>query len=569
MPSAARVTTRSATATRTTAWRAPACGRSRRSIAPGSRASSTRRQRCRSAATAIGHIARAIRSSSRKRSPTATRGCSRSRTRLAPAMPAWRSTRAPAAAFSRSRSTGSPSAAWGIDPGFTKTNLRFFFALDATCVACHTDPPRRSLTSEETFFEPMPAGVGCERCHGPGAKHVATSKREDIINPTRLTPTQQIEVCAQCHQDTASVYLPGKQPFGYRPGDPLDGFRRNHVREPADPDRVDPARASRSNDAQRVLLAIGRQTDVHELPRSAHELARPDPRRTGRSVATAVTPPSTRAPRRSSRAQGTAMTASPVTCGAARPTTSPRSTSSTTGSSFARRRSRQRPQAPPERIVTWAEHLSGEGTRRSRGWMPRSRSRSIATAGPTRPSDARGMRSARAATCPRSTSSSRRQPRCAAPRSRTRRSCSPRRSRLRRTGGARCSQYAMAVLDAGSPRGARGGAALDRMIALDPADQRALEVKGMLLVAKAAGPKARRCSRRPRPQVPPAEPRTSASRRSHSPITIARPRRRELEAARRIAPDDPWIVESPRAREAARTAATRHPRRPRHGYHLT
>src|SRR6185312_2321587 len=63
-------------------------------------------------------------------------------------------------------------------------------------------------------------------------------KKEDIINPARLTAVQQIEVCAQCHQDTASVYLPGKQPFGYRPGDPLDGFRRNHLREPAAPDRA-------------------------------------------------------------------------------------------------------------------------------------------------------------------------------------------------------------------------------------------------------------------------------------------------------------------------------------------
>lgn len=130
------------------------------------------------------------------------------------------------------------SGRWGIDPGFTNNDLRFGTTLDAVCVACHTDPPRRSAGAASVFVEPMPPGVGCERCHGPGAAHVASSKSEDIASARRMTPRQQIDVCAQCHQDTGSVYLPGTQPFGFRPGDSLAVFRRNHVREPAEPDRV-------------------------------------------------------------------------------------------------------------------------------------------------------------------------------------------------------------------------------------------------------------------------------------------------------------------------------------------
>lgn len=127
---------------------------------------------------------------------------------------------------------------WGIDPGFATNDLRFSTTLDTVCIACHTDPLRRSARSASVFLDPLPPGVGCERCHGPGAAHVASSKSEDIASARRMTQRQQIDVCAQCHEDVGSVYLPGRQPFGFRPGDALGAFRRSHVREPGEPDRV-------------------------------------------------------------------------------------------------------------------------------------------------------------------------------------------------------------------------------------------------------------------------------------------------------------------------------------------
>jgi len=127
---------------------------------------------------------------------------------------------------------------WGLDPGFARGNPRFSSTLDVYCISCHSDPPRRSATAPDVFFEPLPDGVGCERCHGPGKKHSETGLAQDIVNHTRLSPLRQLEVCTQCHYDFASVLRAGRNAFSYRPGQPLDAFRTNYLPEPPDPARI-------------------------------------------------------------------------------------------------------------------------------------------------------------------------------------------------------------------------------------------------------------------------------------------------------------------------------------------
>ncbi|MBI4518394.1 MAG: hypothetical protein HY699_21545 [Deltaproteobacteria bacterium] len=87
------------------------------------------------------------------------------------------------------------------------------------CAACHTtgyDPKAR------TFAE---ASIACEACHGPGAKHSASRKRDDIINPAALRGEKANHVCAQCHargNDTSGKY---PYPVGFKPGGDLsDSF---------------------------------------------------------------------------------------------------------------------------------------------------------------------------------------------------------------------------------------------------------------------------------------------------------------------------------------------------------
>ena len=95
------------------------------------------------------------------------------------------------------------------------------------------------LDSDPVFTGSLPEGIDCQRCHGPGQKHIQVAKtpnarREDIrasiVNPSRLTPERQMEVCMQCHLETTSFPLPNsivryeREPFSYRPGEPLANY---------------------------------------------------------------------------------------------------------------------------------------------------------------------------------------------------------------------------------------------------------------------------------------------------------------------------------------------------------
>ncbi len=78
--------------------------------------------------------------------------------------------------------------------------------------------------------------VGCERCHGGGAEHVARPTKTNIINPSRMSDRQSDDVCIQCHSQGRPVANPiaGRYfdwPVGYRVGLDLGEFWRleDHV----------------------------------------------------------------------------------------------------------------------------------------------------------------------------------------------------------------------------------------------------------------------------------------------------------------------------------------------------
>jgi predicted CXXCH cytochrome family protein len=91
--------------------------------------------------------------------------------------------------------------------------------------------------TEQVFFDPMPPGIGCERCHGPGERHVHSGRAEDIVNPARLSPTRQLDVCAQCHESDHLALREGKTDFGYRPGEDLASTQVSWVAQPPEADR--------------------------------------------------------------------------------------------------------------------------------------------------------------------------------------------------------------------------------------------------------------------------------------------------------------------------------------------
>ena len=126
---------------------------------------------------------------------------------------------------------------WGIDPAATVGNTRFSKQMGSFCISCHTDYPRRQAGTDDVFLDPLPTGVGCERCHGPGQKHAQSLRAADIVNPGRLSTVRQLDVCAQCHESSYSQLRADRGEFSYRPGEPLGAYRVNFAGEPPEPDR--------------------------------------------------------------------------------------------------------------------------------------------------------------------------------------------------------------------------------------------------------------------------------------------------------------------------------------------
>jgi predicted CXXCH cytochrome family protein len=125
---------------------------------------------------------------------------------------------------------------WDFSPGYQISNGRFGRLMPDACVACHSSYPKKIPYVEGKYAELHP-GIGCERCHGPGALHVAERRAsparagatstaagidDGIVNPARLPLARRLETCEQCHVHTpVNVLREGKNAFSYLPSQPL------------------------------------------------------------------------------------------------------------------------------------------------------------------------------------------------------------------------------------------------------------------------------------------------------------------------------------------------------------
>ena len=115
---------------------------------------------------------------------------------------------------------------WIYSPGYVDGTANFERPIIPRCLECHAGyfeavaPPNGNLYDTKNFV----LGISCERCHGPGWEHVAGAKfktepAQTIVNPAKLTPDRQFDVCAQCHGGPGEHLL--APPFSYVPGQPL------------------------------------------------------------------------------------------------------------------------------------------------------------------------------------------------------------------------------------------------------------------------------------------------------------------------------------------------------------
>ncbi|GIX04204.1 MAG: hypothetical protein KatS3mg114_0073 [Planctomycetaceae bacterium] len=121
----------------------------------------------------------------------------------------------------------SQQACWNLSPGYVQANLRFERRIVEGCLVCHTGriqryPGRFHSYQEEPFTE---IAIGCERCHGPGERHIAwhrgdrREQTDPIVNPVKLAPHLRESVCLQCHLIGANRILRyGRRDDDFRPG---------------------------------------------------------------------------------------------------------------------------------------------------------------------------------------------------------------------------------------------------------------------------------------------------------------------------------------------------------------
>ena len=142
---------------------------------------------------------------------------------------------------------------WGMNPGYDNPHPMTHRPIVYECMFCHNAYPEipatahRDLSANPVYSDPLPEGIDCQRCHGPGAAHVRAAQstgtsiqeiRALILNPVLLSKARQMEVCEQCHLETTSRSLPDRvrhydqQPFGYRVDQTLADFNSYFSRDP-------------------------------------------------------------------------------------------------------------------------------------------------------------------------------------------------------------------------------------------------------------------------------------------------------------------------------------------------
>ena len=132
----------------------------------------------------------------------------------------------------------SANGALAMSPGYDRPDhMDMRRTIGYQCMFCHNAYPQQiadpSLTADPIYPGPLPEGIDCQRCHGPGRAHiesVKTGKPTAIYNPKHESPARQMEVCMQCHLETTSFSLPNtvlrpeRGVFSFNPREPLEQF---------------------------------------------------------------------------------------------------------------------------------------------------------------------------------------------------------------------------------------------------------------------------------------------------------------------------------------------------------
>ena len=147
---------------------------------------------------------------------------------------------------------------WGMSPGYDRPNHKGFRRrVNHACMFCHNGYPKIEPGSDASGSDPvfpseLAEGIDCQRCHGPGRRHIELVKQGElkearlaVVNPATLSPRRQLEVCLQCHLESTTSPLPAmlrryeRSAFSFRPGEPLGQYMLHFERKRASGDGID------------------------------------------------------------------------------------------------------------------------------------------------------------------------------------------------------------------------------------------------------------------------------------------------------------------------------------------
>lgn len=120
---------------------------------------------------------------------------------------------------------------WANSPGFPGKVI-YDRPVTMRCLECHATyaegVPGNSGKPDELNKTSLLYGVTCEKCHGPGAKHVnwhldhpAEKQGKFISNPAKFTRQQSLDLCALCHGGRMQKT---QEPFSFEAGKNLSDY---------------------------------------------------------------------------------------------------------------------------------------------------------------------------------------------------------------------------------------------------------------------------------------------------------------------------------------------------------
>jgi len=174
-------------------------------------------------------------------------------------------------------------ASWVNSPGYGDRSLDFGRPVVPRCLECHAsyfEAVNDAGVANRYRRTDYVLGISCERCHGPGARHVELNAPgapkpadQGIVNPAKLPRDRQLALCSLCH---GGVGVAKVRAFSFNAGDALEDFLKLEIpkeSEPLDVHGNQIALLERSKCFKSSAMTCSTCHDTHQRQRDAAQFS--------------------------------------------------------------------------------------------------------------------------------------------------------------------------------------------------------------------------------------------------------------------------------------------------------